>query len=173
MIFLRRLIAVILLLALHFGLSSLVHTGWAFSILVVCIVLFVWRDMRETTITVILPAALLIDIISSNRFPVLTVSSLGVWIIISMLQSKWLTNHSIASLMGMAFVGIVVHKVLFVICIIFANILSLSQNTLSQVWDTKSVLAVGVAEFLAIMLFGLLLKSWNKFFGFRLLYGSR
>jgi hypothetical protein len=168
-----RLVAITILLAIHFGLSSLVHNGWPFSILVICIILFVWRNMQDSVVTIMLPTALIIDFISPSRFPVLTIASLGTWFVISLIQNRWLTNHSIASLIGMAVVGIILYKTLFAFLIILGNLLNLSPDSISLVWKTRSILIIGLIEYVVLILLGLLLNAWKRIFGFRFLYGSR
>ena len=101
-------ILAVLAFAAHVGLASATTTGVPIHVLAVLTIVCIWLQDTQSIGNRLLPAALLEDLIQPTRVPVTVLTVLAVWFVATMIQKHWLTNHSIASLVGLALIAALV-----------------------------------------------------------------
>lgn len=173
MIYFRYIFLILLAFALHIGLTALTQVGWPLQPLVVLSVLAVWLDRTTIISRVFLPAAFLVDILQPTHVPLVTLAVLSAWFVAAMVQHRWLTNHSLASLFGLSVLGIAAATLTTAVGLWIAASLGASATPLSAAWSTSGVfkqLAIAVVVTFGI---GLLLRNTARFFRSRFLYASR
>ncbi|RJO59270.1 hypothetical protein C4546_02725 [Candidatus Parcubacteria bacterium] len=169
---LKHLVWVILFLVLQIGTTALFSEGWPANILSVLAIIFVWQNAFDKIKYEVLPSAILVDLIQSSRLPLLTFTVLGVWFTTALIQKKWLTNHSSASLLGLAFLGGLIRIFLTWIIISFGFLFSFSNIRLNFTWSTSQILWLLVVELGLAFFLGISLVWLKKFMRKKLFYGA-
>lgn len=173
MMYVRTIFFILLAFALHFACTALVHVGWPPQPLVLLAVLAVWLERSPAISRIILPAALLVDILQPAHIPLTTIAVLVAWFVASLVQRQWLTNHSLASLLGLAFLGFTGAAGITGLFLWAAASLGLSATPVSTAWSAKGLLLhLGIEVFLTVVI-GLFLRSSVRFVRTRFLYAPR
>ncbi len=119
----------------HLALSNVMTTGVPLHALSILTIICVWLGSPRSITYRILPAALLIDIIEPRQLPMAILTVLSVWAVAALIQKRWLTNHSIASLAGIAILGIVVRLTVTWVCIALGAAFGASAISVSATWS--------------------------------------
>lgn len=101
-----HIILALLAFAAHAGVSSATTTGVPIHVLAILTVVSVWVQSPRSIVYRLLPAALCVDILQPTRVPITLCTVLVVWLVAALVQKHWLTNHSVASLAGIALAAI-------------------------------------------------------------------
>lgn len=173
MIYLRSALFIILAFALHVGSTALTHVGWPAQPLVLLAVLFVWQQRVPAIRRVLLPAALLVDAMQPTHVPLVTLTTLTAWSIASLVQRRWLTNHSIASLFGLLVLSTVLAAGVTALCQWAAASFGPSATAFRDTWYPGGILQTLSVEIGVSMLVGFSLRLSSQFFRRRFLYASR
>ena len=121
---------------------------------------------------VILPAAFLVDLMQPTHIPLVTIAILVAWFIAALVQRQWLTNHSLASLLGLSVLGIFSAAGITAFSLWFATSLGASATPFKDAWFTSGLLQNLGLEIVIAIFMGLLLRLLARFFQSRFLYAS-
>lgn len=135
MIFLFHLFFTLLAFFGHLALSNVMTTGLPLHALSILTVICVWLGSPRVITYRVLPAALLVDIVEPSQIPMTIITVLSVWAVAALIQKRWLTNHSIASLAGIAFLAIAVRLITTWTCIALGTVFGTSSLLVAATWS--------------------------------------
>lgn len=173
MTYIRSIILVLLAFAVHFGSMALVHVGWPPQPLVLLAVLAVWLERSPAIGRTILPAAFLVDLLQPTHVPIVTVGVLVAWFVAALVQRQWLTNHSLASLLGLSVLSVVAAAIATATGLWIAASLGTSATPVSEAWSAQGLLQRLGIEITLTFLLGVALRSSARFFRSHFLYAAR
>lgn len=173
MVYLRSIAAILLAFALHVGCTALVHVGWPPQPLVLLAILAIWLDRSSTISRTLVPAALLVDILQPVHFPFTTSAILVAWLVGAAVQRQWLTNHSLASLFGLAVLGVIAAATTTGAFLWIASSTGLSATPVRDAWTLLGLLQRLGIEVTLTLIFGYLSRSSVQFLRTRFLYAPR
>jgi hypothetical protein len=172
-IYFRSTLYILLAFALHLGCTALVHVGWPPQPLVLLAVLMVWLERVPAIGRVLVPAALLVDIMQPTHVPLVTLGVLIAWIAAALVQRQWLTNHSLASLFGLVVLSAALATGVTALSLWVATNIGTSGIAFRDTWFARGVLQRVSIEIGVTMLAGISLRISARFFRRRFLYASR
>ena len=157
----------------HVACAAFVTHGWAPQPLAVLTILAVWLPATWFIGASLIPAALILDLLSANHIPIITIVVLVSYGVSSLVQHRWLTNRSLASLAGIAFASLVaVNLVTTCLLIVMRPFFQESASVFSE-WHWGSAIITVAVEWIFSVSIGLLsiilLRQLRKNF----LYASR
>lgn len=173
MSYLRTLTLVLLAFALHLGCTALVNVGWPPQPLILLAVLAIWLDRSATISRTLLPAALLVDLIQPVNFPLTTGAVLIAWFVSATIQRQWLTNHSLASLFGLAVLSVTAAGTATGAFLWLAASTGLSATPVRDAWSLVGLMQRLGLEVVATLAIGYVLRSSVRFLRMRFLYAPR
>lgn len=173
MSYLRTTVTVLLAFALHIGSTAFVHVGWIPQPLVLLTVLAIWLDRPSGISRALLPAGLLVDIIQPVHFPFTTSAILAAWIASAAIQRQWLTNHSLASLFGLAVFGVTVGAATTGVLLWFTASTGMSATPIHDTWSLGGLLKRLGIEVVLTLIAGYLSRTSLQFLRTRFLYAPR
>jgi hypothetical protein len=171
--YLRAIFLTLLMFALHVGCTALVHVGWPPQPLLILVVLAVWLERGSAISRTALPAALLVDLIQPTPVPVVTSAALVTWLVATLVQRQWLTNHSLASLFGLSLLSTLAALLVTGACLWLGSSLNASTTPLRDAWSTAGVIQQLGLEVILTVLLGLLARGSVRFLHSRFLYAPR
>ncbi len=127
----------VLAFAGHIGLSSLTVSGIPLSLLTTLTIVCVWLNVPRTIAYRILPAALLVDMLQPTDVPVTVITIFAAWLVAGLIQKHWFTNHSIASLGGIAFLATVARLVATWGALALASAIGSSSVAVAASWSWR------------------------------------
>lgn len=156
----------------HFGLSSLTTSGVPLHLLSILTIVCVWFNATSSIRYRLLPAALLVDILQPSRFPVSVATVLAVWLVASLVQKHWLTNHSVASLAGIALLATIVRLLTTWAAIATATGIDVSNMSVTTAWSWKENLLRIVIETCITLGLGIVWRGLHRAFKRSFIYGT-
>ncbi len=168
-----RVIAIVFCFALQTGLSALTPYAWTPAFLAVLTVVAIWRDRQDLLSSVILPSALLVDLVHPVQFPLVSLTVLCVWGVSWLVQRSWLTNRSTASLMGLALVAALTRVGSTAGGLALANLFGFTTTSVRSGWQTGSNSILLGVEICSILCIGILWQWISRHTHQRFFYGAR
>jgi hypothetical protein len=133
----------------------------------------VWLERVPSVGRVLLPAAFLVDLIQPTRIPLTTLAVAVAWLVATLVQRQWLTNHSLASLFGLTVLGILAAIGVSAANIWISSTLGTSAVAFRDAWTARGILQTVGIEVLLLMSIGLLIRVTSRFVRSRFLYAAR
>jgi hypothetical protein len=154
------------------GFSNIFSIGWVLNLLGTFLIIAVWTNNHSIIKNQIIPSAILVDLMQSSRFPILTVTLLGIWLVVSIVENQWFTNHSGASLFGLALIGEAV-RIFFTWSLIgLAYLLNFSNTRPNSTWFTKQIITIALIEIILVFFGGIFARWFSKKVIQKFSYGS-
>jgi hypothetical protein len=133
----------------------------------------VWLDRVPSVGRILLPAAFLVDLLQPTHIPLSTLAVLSAWFVTTLVQRQWLTNHSLASLLGLSVLGILAAAGVSATTIWLASSFGVTATAFHDTWTARGLLLTLGTEVFTLMLLGLLVRISTRFFRSRFLYAAR
>lgn len=165
-------LSTIVLFALHVGFGALSSAGWVPALLPACVILAVWLGKETWVAYAIGPAAVLVDLMYAQQLPFTTLSVLCCWGIATIIQRRWLTNHSSMSLIGITIIGLLVAHGVHLVTQSFAYASGLLPSDVHEAWAGWSSLRLFLAEIIATIALGIMLRAILRSISRRFIYAT-
>lgn len=154
-----NILIVLILFILQIGASVFFGRGWVLNLLIPFTIIAIWLNSHQAIKYQLLPAAILIDTLQTSKLPIMTITLLGVWLTVAIVENQWLTNRSIASLFGLALIGGVIRFALTGGLIGLAYLLNFSNTKPGSTWSSSQISFLFLIE-IGITFFGGLIANW-------------
>ena len=173
MTFLLNSLLAVAVFAVHVAVSSVATTGVALHPLAMLTVVLVWRDEPRVIAYQLLPAAFLVDLLQPSRMPVTVLTVLAVWGVAALIQRYLLTNHSLASLGGMAVSAAALRVGVVWLLVTAAAALGVSKLPVNDGWAWRVVLLRFAVESGITIGIGGAWRAVHRRLRQRFIYGTR
>lgn len=172
MIFFLHFFFILLAFFGHLALSNVMTTGVPLHALSILTIICVWLGSSRAIMYRILPAALLVDIVEPSQLPMTIFTVLSVWAVAALIQKRWLTNHSIASLVGIAVLAVIIRLAVTWVCIAANATFGSSTIFVSATWSwPENFMRLFLESALAIVL-GVGWRGMQRSFRRSFIYGT-
>ncbi len=173
MAFLSASVGTILLFAGQVGFGALSDAGWVPAVLPACAVLAVWLGKETWVAYAVGPAAVFVDLMYAQQLPLATVSVLCSFGVATIIQRRWLTNHSSMSLIGITIAGLAVAHGAHLTLQSFAYASGVLSSDVHEAWAGWSSLRLYMLECTVTIALGITIRAILRSVSRRFIYASR